>query len=49
MAGGAREEGVGINEGGSARAEYGCVFPSQPQHPTPRGREMIGSECLGKH
>ena len=38
MAGGARDEGVGTNEGGSAQAECGCIFPSQPQHPNASGK-----------
>lgn len=30
-------------EGGSIQIQYGCISPANPQHLTPRGREMIGS------
>lgn len=50
MAGGARDEGFGVDEGGRETAfRSNMAFPAHPQHLTPRGREMIGSECLGKH
>lgn len=36
-----------VNRAG--RKHPGPVRPAHPQHQSPRGGEMIGSECLGKH